>query len=88
MSSDSSCQSNAASTPVLALRTPQAAKALGISPRLLAKLVAERRVPHVRINSVLVFPVPELQRWLSEQARPCSDSMSRRDGKGRNGGGA
>lgn len=53
--------------PRLALRASQAAKALGISPRLLATLVAEKRVPHVRINSVLLFPVRELQDWLTSQ---------------------
>lgn len=52
----------------LALRTRQAAQALSISERLLAKLVAEKRIPFARINSVLLFPVADLQRWLSEQA--------------------
>lgn len=52
---------------ILALRAPQAARAIGISPRLLATLTAQRRVPFVRINTVVVYPVPELQRWLSEE---------------------
>lgn len=56
------------SSEKLALRSREAAKAIGISPRLLATLVAQKRVPHVRINSVLVFPVADLARWLSEQA--------------------
>lgn len=51
----------------LALRAREAAKALGISPRLLATLVAEKRVPHVRVNKALVFPVRELQEWLTSQ---------------------
>lgn len=55
------------SETTLALRATQAARALGISPRLLATLVAEKRVPHVRINSVLLFPVRELQDWLTSQ---------------------
>ncbi len=49
----------------IALRAREAAKALGISPRLLATLVAERRVPHVRVNKALIFPVRELQDWLT-----------------------
>lgn len=53
---------------LLALRAPEAAKALSISPRLLAKLTAEKRIPHVRLNSAVLYPVADLQRWLSEQA--------------------
>lgn len=53
--------------PILALRSREAARALGISERLLAKLVAEKRVPHVRVNSVLLFPVRELREWLTAQ---------------------
>lgn len=53
---------------VLALRAREAARAIGISPRLLATLVAEKRIPYARINSVIVFPVAHLARWLSEQA--------------------
>lgn len=52
----------------LALRAREAAQALSISPRLLAKLVAEKRIPYVRINRAIVFPVADLQRWLSEHA--------------------
>lgn len=51
----------------IALRASEAAKAIGISSRLLATLVAEKRVPHVRINSVLLFPLRELQEWLTSQ---------------------
>lgn len=52
---------------VLALRAREAAKALGISPRLLATLVAQKRVPHVRVNKALIFPIRELQDWLTSQ---------------------
>ncbi len=55
-------------TPTLALRTREAAQALRISPRLLSTLVAEGRIPHVRVNSVLLFPVRELQDWLTAQS--------------------
>lgn len=51
----------------LALRAREAAKAIGISPRLLATLTAQRRVPFARINTVVVYPIPELQRWLSDE---------------------
>lgn len=58
---------NRPSSEKLALRSREAAKAIGISPRLLATLVAEKRVPHIRINSVLLFPIRELQDWLTSQ---------------------
>ena len=66
MPSDHS-EPNPQSRVTLALRTREAAKALGISPRLLATLVAEKRVPHVRVNKALIFPVRELQEWLTSQ---------------------
>lgn len=68
MASDQTKPIAPASGITLALRAPQAAKALGISPRLLATLTAQRRVPFARINTVVVYPLPELQRWLSDEA--------------------
>lgn len=67
---------------ILALRAPQAAKALGISQRLLATLTGEGRVPFVRINRAVVYPVADLRHWLSEQARICRDAV----GKSQSGG--
>lgn len=52
----------------LALRFREAAKAIGISERLLATLVAEKRVPHLRVNTVVLFPIRELQQWLTAEA--------------------
>ncbi len=77
---------SAAPAVILALRAREAAKALGISPRLLATLTAQRRVPFARINTVVVYPVPELQRWLSDQARRCHDSATPCSSKAQNGG--
>jgi hypothetical protein len=57
--------------PVLALRPATAAKALGISPRKLWELTADRTsgVPHIRSGTkCVVYPVRELQAWLAEQA--------------------
>lgn len=51
----------------LALRSKDAAKAMGISERLLATLVAEDRIPFVRINTAVLFPIRELQDWLTAQ---------------------
>jgi excisionase family DNA binding protein len=51
----------------LALRAREAAKALSISVRLLATLTAENRIPHVRINTAVLYPTRELQDWLTEK---------------------
>lgn len=60
--------------PPLALRANDMAKALSISPRLLAILVAEGRIPFARINRVVVFPIHLVEDWLTaeagKQARP------------------
>jgi hypothetical protein len=51
----------------LALRPAEAAAALGISVRRLRQIKHE--IPHVRRGDTLLFPVPELRAWLSENAR-------------------
>jgi excisionase family DNA binding protein len=51
----------------LALRTRDAAAALGISERTLQELTATGRVPHVRIGRAVLFPVRELADWLTRQ---------------------
>jgi len=57
--------------PVLALRRVQAAKSLGISPRKLDELVADRTsgIPVVRLGTRVVFPVDLLRQWLADQAQ-------------------
>lgn len=76
MEGDRTRSIRAGSAVVLALRSSEAAKALGISPRLLATLVAQNRIPHVRINRAVVFPVADLTRWLSEQAAKSNGSST------------
>ena len=52
----------------LALRPREAAKALGISERLLWSLTAPRgSIPAVRIGTCVVYPVAGLQAWLDRQ---------------------
>lgn len=60
-----------APVPRLALRPKEAAKALGIGERKLWELTANENsgIPHVRIGRRLVYPVADLQRWLSEKAQ-------------------
>ena len=56
----------------LALRPREAAKALGISPRLLWQLTHDGHVPCVRIGGgkrrTVLYPTADLQAWLSRQA--------------------
>lgn len=57
----------------LALRPPDAAKALGISLGHLWKLNKDGSIPHVRLGSgkrkMILYPVEELKNWLSMKAK-------------------
>ena len=64
---------NPASVPSpLALRPREAAKALGISPRLLWQLTKDGQIPCVRVGSgkrrTVLYPLADLQAWLTRQA--------------------
>ena len=56
----------------LALRPREAAKALGISPRLLWQLTKDGHIPCVRVGSgkrrTVLYPLVDLQAWLTRQA--------------------
>jgi excisionase family DNA binding protein len=56
----------------LAVRPRQAAKAIGISQRLLWQLTRDGRIPCVRVGSgkrrIVLYPVAELRAWLSREA--------------------
>lgn len=56
----------------LALRPREAAKALGISPRLLWQLTHDGDIPCVRVGTgkrrTILYPTADLQAWLSRQA--------------------
>jgi excisionase family DNA binding protein len=58
----------------LALRPREAAKALGISPRLLWQLTKDGHIPCVRVGSgkrrTVLYPLADLQAWLTRQAAP------------------
>lgn len=60
------------STSPLALRPREAAKALGISPRLLWQLTKDGRIPCVGVGSgtrkTVLYPVADLQAWLSRES--------------------
>lgn len=56
--------------PILALRPSQAARAMGVSPRTLWSLTADRGsgIPFCRLGRCVRYPVRELERWLAERA--------------------
>lgn len=56
-------------TPRLALRPKEAAKALGIGSRLLWSKTNRGEIPCVRIGRAVVYPIAELKLWLSEQVK-------------------
>jgi excisionase family DNA binding protein len=55
----------------LALRPRDAAKALGISPRLLWQLTHDGKIPCVRVGNgkrrTILYPTADLQTWLSKK---------------------
>ncbi len=64
----------------LALRPREAALALGISERLLWQWTHDGRIPCVRVGSgkrrTVLYPLADLQAWLSEQAGAASGGRS------------
>ena len=56
-------------TPCLAMRPREAAKALGISERLLWEWTDRGVVPHVRLGKAILYPVDSLRDWLQKQAQ-------------------
>jgi len=61
-------EQNDATKPALALRPREAAKALGVSERLLWDWTHHGDVPHVRIGRTILYPVDALRDWLKRQA--------------------
>lgn len=60
-------QTNGIPTPTLALRPREAARALGIGERKLWSMTNAGELPHARIGRAVVYPVRELQEWLSDR---------------------
>jgi len=51
----------------LALRAPEAARALGVSERTFRAWLP--RIPHIREGNVVLVPVEPLREWLKRRAR-------------------
>jgi len=59
-------------TPCLAMRLREAAKAPGISERLLWEWTDKKDVPHVRLGKAILYSVDVLRDWLQQQTRPAA----------------
>ncbi len=46
------------------------AELLGVGERYVRRMVAERRVPTVKLGRLVRFDLAEIRRWLDEQRRP------------------
>lgn len=53
----------------LALRPREAARALGISERMLWSMTNRGEVPHIRVGRAILYPVDALRTWLAGQVR-------------------
>ena len=62
--------------PPLALRPREAAAALGISERTLWGLKAQGRIPFVQVGRVTLYPVRELEAWLTARATPAGEGVA------------
>lgn len=62
-------QETVQTTPALALRPKEAARALGISQRLLWSKTNSGEIPHCRIGRAVLYPVDLLQEYLAEKAK-------------------
>jgi len=62
---------NHETVPPLALRPKEAAVALGISTRKLWEITADRSsgIPVIRLGKAVLYPVAQLQEWLTDAAK-------------------
>jgi transcriptional regulator with XRE-family HTH domain len=66
--------------PVLALRLKDAARAIGVSDRLLWQWEHDRKIPSVRINGTVLFSVDVLRTWLIEQSSKATAATAAEEG--------
>lgn len=52
------------------LSIDQLADHLGTSPRHIRRLIAERRIPYVKVGRLIRFDPGEIAIWLDERRRP------------------
>ncbi|MEM7754874.1 MAG: helix-turn-helix domain-containing protein [Planctomycetota bacterium] len=68
MSATVTAPNDAQAVRTIGLRPRDAARALGISERKLWSLTNAGEIPHVRLGRAVVYPVRELEAWLTDQA--------------------
>lgn len=56
--------------PRLLLDIPELAKRLGTSQRHIRRLIADRRIPYVKVGRLVRFDPDEIAAWLDEGRRP------------------
>jgi excisionase family DNA binding protein len=61
------------------MRAREAAKALGISERLLWEWTDRGLVPHIRLGKAILYPVDVLRDWLKQQAKTAGSSSDERN---------
>jgi len=54
------------SPPPIVLRSAEAARALGISPRTLWSLTKAGLIPHIRMGRCLSYPTAAIYQWIEE----------------------
>jgi excisionase family DNA binding protein len=55
------------------LTIDQLAERLGITVRHVRRLVAERRVPYLKVGRLVRFDPSEIAKWLRDSAQPATD---------------
>ena len=68
---------NEPETPCLAMRPRKAAKALGISERLLWEHTERKAIPHIRLGKAILYPVDSLRDWLKAQTQDNNDGSEK-----------
>ena len=60
----------------VALTLSEAAKAMGVCKNTLRRLISTEGLPVIRTGGVVLVPVDELRRWLSERASREANTVS------------
>lgn len=53
--------------PVLAVRAAEACRILNVGRRTLWSLTVSKQIPHLKIGRCVLYPIREIQDWLSSQ---------------------
>ena len=59
------------------LDLPAVADRLGVAPRHIRRLVAERRIPYIKWGHLLRFDPTEIEAWIDDNRRRARQPLSR-----------